>query len=319
MVITDGFRATVPQEEGPRLYAGVTEVLDQAGFWLDYDAGEKGVRLHRPPDGLGAVRFSRAGQVAVCSVSGSACAHLRALDLFLDVLAGLSDLPHRVTRLDAALDLDVDAADVLPPLYDLARLGGVRLSRKAIKPSKVQWLRKPDSRGIDTGTVYLGDRGMECYGAVYDKREDRLRRGLVDLGPMTRYEIRGTGQLGISLRDVAEPAAFFYHFASPDLVPLPEGQEPWEPGGQGFVLSRERRITDFQRLKLRIENSRDLRALFDLAIAVSPMPQMAHHVLFSLLGKAWESRYGAESLARPPGLRADVEPFPSASGMKPSP
>ena len=55
---------------------------------------------------------------------------------------------------------------------------------------------------------------------VYDKSFEALKnRGEVYPLPVTRYEVTARKDSGVTLRDAAEPAAIFWHIASPALIP----------------------------------------------------------------------------------------------------
>ena len=65
------------------------------------------------------------------SASGAALAALRSVGAYAGYLRVLSSDVHRLTRLDVALDVLVDAPSVLDALYSRAKSGGVSLTRKA--------------------------------------------------------------------------------------------------------------------------------------------------------------------------------------------
>ena len=78
-----------------------------------------------PSGGLIQLRSRSLSPVAVISASGAALAALRSVGAYAGYLRVLSSDVHRLTRLDVALDLLVDAPSVLEALYSRAKSGGV--------------------------------------------------------------------------------------------------------------------------------------------------------------------------------------------------
>jgi hypothetical protein len=233
----DGFTTTSPPGDLAALSASVGPLLTAAGgvtqdgrLWRFTGAlGRRG--------GVGYVHLFRG--VARVHLSGQALGHVRAVGLYLDLLHALAEQPHRVTLVDIARDDAVtDAGPYLDHLYATAKAGGVRLSRKRVDPDAVTQLRAPSLYGgADTGTVYLGSRDRhEISGRVYDKRQERLKYGFPDPGPLLRIEVTARSQVRATLRDLADPVPLFYHLASPALCTRPDGVADWQPFGEGFTL-----------------------------------------------------------------------------------
>jgi hypothetical protein len=105
---------------------------------------------------------------------------------------------------------------------------------------------------------------------VYDKREERISRGLPDIGNLLRYELRLRNQAGITLRDCAEPSGVFWHYASPDFLQAPPDVSPWLPFGSGFTPTAAEPVLPAVRLQRRVEDSAEVGALLDLARKVGP-------------------------------------------------
>jgi hypothetical protein len=118
--------------------------------------------------------------------------------------------------------------------------------------------------------VYLGPRRGTARMVVYDKQHERQSRKLPNIGPSTRYELRLRAASGVTLRDASDPAGVFWHYASPDFLPRPDGVPAWAPDGSGFDLERTPPPLPGQRLLTRIERSAELRALVTLAESVGP-------------------------------------------------
>ncbi len=260
---------TVPSGEEPSLVAELAPEFEALGMSLERDDGK--VRLWRTGnDGWGTVRAETRGQVFAVGISGTVCAGLRAARRMRSVLAAVGSRPHRVTRLDASLDLPIDAAPVVASVAAAGRRGELALTRKRIAPQTVETHLGLRADGVESGTVYCGGRSADARMVVYDKQHERASRKLTDTGPLTRYEVRLRGGLGISLRDCDEPAAVFWHHAAPDFLPLPPGTPAWVPGGEGFVLDKLEPPTPYRRMLALLDQSPDVRRLLTLADQVGP-------------------------------------------------
>ena len=165
----------------------------------------------------GSVLVKPRGQVVLISASGAALTHLRAHGMFNEWLAMLSEGPHKVTRLDAALDTPDDAPDVLDVIRGSLESGSFALSRKA---QKVTWLTEERAQdGRQTGTCYFGHRRNNSGGItarVYDKAlESNLDH------PLTRTEVTFGRTAGATIRDAQDPSGLFWSCAHrfPHLTP----------------------------------------------------------------------------------------------------
>lgn len=258
-------------------YSPVASMVDEARLWLlnagaytSYSEGRKhSLRFPQCSDGL--VHLEESAAWARVSASGQILSHLRSHSLYDEFLSLLADEPHRVTRLDAALDVPFDGADVVPALYRSFLNGSARLSHKPLPVTVNLRLRPSDLR--ETGTLYIGTRGKaKITAAVYDKAFERFdKHGLV-IPPTTRYELRFAG-IDCSLRDAADPRALFWKYASPGLLSIPPGYDPpaWVSGDNSYDWSYQRSApTSDQRLSYRVETSLDLHDLARLAVTVGP-------------------------------------------------
>jgi hypothetical protein len=198
----------------------------------------KGVYKSPSNYGSGTLRYREGvGKVAVLSASGALLEYFRTFLMFHDYLYQISKFPSRVTMLHATADYAVDAPPAINALHKKALRGTVALTRKRVVPSQVKAILSPDQFNRLTGTVYLGNRAnADVWAKVYDKRHERLSKGYPDIGSRTRVEIAVQSDVGASLRDAADPAALFYHFASPELVEAPKDIYPWLPLSEGFDL-----------------------------------------------------------------------------------
>jgi hypothetical protein len=224
------------------------------------------------PVGGGVIRLGRQHQVGVLSASGGALPVLRSLGAYGPYLMAIGAGPHRVTRLDATVDIATDAPRVITSLAERARRGYMRVSRKAIPAAVVVTKLGLDARGALTGSVYLGSRFARVQPLVYDKRHEQECRGLPDPGPWLRYELKfkGGADPGLSLRDAWEPGPLFWHYASPDLLQAPEGVIPWTPYGEGFKVETGPELPPGARLKRMVEDSPAVDRLVQLAHECGP-------------------------------------------------
>lgn len=225
--------------------------------------------LYRLGDG-GTVKVGRMYGSQRVSASGAALAYMRSEGVFMDYLSILSECPHRVTLLDAARDYMQDAPPVIAELQRRYKGQSVNLTRKAVG-WKVLLSERP-SDGAATGTFYAGHDGSARVSAkVYDKQEEvRIKRGKV-IPPTTRYEVRVKKDTGITLRDAAEPERLFWHYASPSLLPRPDGAPEWSPDwSQGWSAGPRPELLPAEVLARRVSNSSELSLLFEIADEMGP-------------------------------------------------
>lgn len=200
------------------------------------------------------------------SVSGVCVQILRTQGLWETFLSELGDGPHRVTRLDAAVDLDLDGADSIAALQAAYPRGEVRLSRRPIKVSELLSTR---ADGRKTGTWYAGHRSAaEITCRVYDKAHQLQATQGLEIPPRTRAEL--TVRRGCTLRDAFQPDRVFWHYMAPAILERPSGVPEWSSGwAEGWAMEKSE-LLPAQRLKRLIERSPDLAAIVELADAVGP-------------------------------------------------
>lgn len=259
---------TVPRDDAGELLAELSAEFEGLGMSIERD--DERVRLWRAGESTGTVRGELRGQVYAVGISGAVCAGLRVARRMQAVLAAVGSRPHRVTRLDASLDVPVDAAPVVARVAAAGRRGELALTRKRIPPNTVETHLGLRADGVESGTVYCGSKQADARMVVYDKQHERASRKLPDTGPLTRYEVRLRSGLGISLRDCAEPAPVFWHHAAPDFLPRPPGISDWVPAGEGFALDKLDPPTPYQRMLALLDQSPDVRRLLSLADQVGP-------------------------------------------------
>jgi len=233
-----------------------------------YTPKETGYRF-TSKGGSGVVKVtSRASYVSI-SASGQALAHLRAHRIFGEYLNRLSESPHKVTRLDATVDVLRDAPDVIDELRGVYPMGKINLSRKAIDTRLMLSIRDD---GRETGTFYAGHRSgtsARVTARVYDKQLERLERASVEISPTTRYEITFGRDYGCSLADAANPKSLFYSHSSPLLLPPLDDVSPWVSYGSVFAYQPEKQVKRLPANALAdlVSRSNDMKTMLLLADA----------------------------------------------------
>jgi len=230
--------------------------------------GAFGSKLHEDLYDLGGgkIKIGLMYGVFRVSVSGACVRVLQAQGLWETFLAEIGEGPHRVTRLDAAIDIDHDGADSIALLQGAFPRGEVRLSRR---PIRVTELLSTRSDGRKTGTWYAGHRsGAEITCRVYDKAQQLLDTRGEAIPPRTRAEL--TVRKGCTLRDAFEPERVFWHYMAPAIFERPSEAPEWSSGwAEGWTMEKID-ILPAQRLKRLIERSPDLAAIAELADSIGP-------------------------------------------------
>jgi hypothetical protein len=299
----DFLGVTVPADEWDGLRLDIAAELDAIGMSVEVD--EERMVLWRSPNARGTVNAKRVGLVWALGCSGAVCASLRLGGRFNAYLAAIGSRRHRVTRIDASVDYAVDAAPIVAAVATAGQNGELSLTRKRIRPSDVETHIGVRADGARTGTVYLGAKNADVRMMVYDKQHERMHKwGLPDTGPLTRYELRLRAGTGITLRDAAEPAAVFWNYASPDFLPTPPGTPAWVSGGTGYYLEPHIPLLPAQRLKRRVESSRDLAALVGLANQCGPF---GVRLLCHWIGEMGGVQGRAPAETAPEGLHAVLD------------
>lgn len=249
--------------------AALADVAREFGIALD------GVPVD--PDGLwrlpggGTLYYQSRAKFASLEASGRALASLRAGFLFGDYLSSLGALPHRVTRLDATLDIPVRSAPELHRVYQLGKAGVLRQGRKAIKGVEVvKYLSAALYPGedLDTGSVYVPMRKFgpkRQYLTLYDKRQERLAKGYDDPGDLLRIEASAARQKGATLSDAYRPESIFWDMVPPEVwAPPSSGVSPWTPSDEAWSGGKVQPLNSRDRL-LRYLSSAAGRELVRLA------------------------------------------------------
>lgn len=243
--------------------------------------------------GLVSLAEDRNNKFHRASASGDALRRMRELGAFGEYLSLLSVVPHKVTRLDAAFDLPVDFPIVYAKLQERYPDDRVCLTRKESRVTHDVSARKSD--GLRTGTWYVGKKSKaRVTAAVYDKQEEALEKRGHILPPTTRFELRFSKDLGCTLRDAYMPKSLFYEFASPTLLPRPDGVDRWVPHGDGWVGTAVEAKLTYRQLSDRIDNSPELLALQRMAVDLG---EPGVELLLNRLGRSLRGQLGGDSEA----------------------
>lgn len=265
-----------------------------AGFSVARTKG--GFRLYLPPGGLrGALTIEERSKWSRVSASGGVCSALRSLGVWEEYLSVLGSSPHKVSRIDAALDLPLDAADVIVSLGKRHPDGRVNLSRKAMPVTRLLSVRDD---GRESGTYYVGRdaKAARFTARVYDKSLQMLERFGELLPTTTRFEVTACKDSGATLRDAALPVAIFWHIAAPALLTRPEGVPMWVPNQELGWAAQPPSFNPAETLQRRVESSAELEAFLQVADAMGPSGRTyLLHLLQRRLGGAQASQEAPEA------------------------
>lgn len=258
-VFCDWLDVTAPPSEDFRIRSEVGSMLCALDgcLKLDDDLFEVG--------GGKVKMLSRKGWFRI-SFSGATIRHLESCGFWQGVLAVVGEGPHRVTRVDAALDLSLDGADALELLQAAYPRGEVRLTQRPIRITEMLSTR-PDGR--KTGTWYAGHRsGAEVSCRVYDKAWQLWQTQGAQEPARTRVELTVRKGPGPTLRDAVQPERLFWQYVSPCILQRPDGVPDWDSGwAEGWVMDKVD-ILPAAALRRRIEQSGELAALVELADSI---------------------------------------------------
>jgi len=209
------------------------------------------------------------------SASGGVLATLRRLGGFNQYLTVLASSPYRVTRLDAALDVNAYAPSVIAAL-DLKYPQQVTLARQRPLKTSVYLSRRPD--GARSGTWYAGQRTQARVTArVYDKTyELLLKSGLSIPDEYVRYEF--TFKKGMAnLNDAYDPASIFYAHSSAVVTP-PHDTPAWTQSDVPSWVSDPVNVLYHEAMLRRVQSSLDLRVMQEIADHMGPegRPTLIH-------------------------------------------
>lgn len=178
--------------------------------------------------GEGVMRIDTEAKWHRVSSSGKVLSYLRNLDSYGEFLHILSEVPHSITRLDAACDYNLDTPAVFKSLDRHFPDDRISFSRKALTVTRLLSKR---SDGKLTGTWYGGQRQKAKVSVrVYDKaNEVAEKQGLYLLTHSTRVEFTARKAFGACLRDAFDPTSIYYAMGAPTLLKKPADVPDWEP------------------------------------------------------------------------------------------
>ena len=191
--------------------------------------------MARTPDDTGVARLTPDVRgVDRVSLSGAVLEYVRSLESgWFDLLSWMAARPLRITRLDAAYDLRVDAPSEIARYRRRFRRQGNKV-KVTQRETSIRWMLSPNDQGVETGTLYAGKRGKnQVIARVYDKAHELLEKRGILIEPTLRYEIEVRGTSGKSrnpcLNDLFDPRSIFWEFASPAFLKRPESVPGWSP------------------------------------------------------------------------------------------
>lgn len=248
-------------------YPDLNTLLLGCGFVPSNELGSG--RTYRTPNGRGTVRVKHSKRYAKISLSGSSLAHLRLCGHWTELLSILASSPHKVSRLDLAMDLPMDAAPFMDALDARYPLGLVNLSRKAQAVTRFVSTR---ADGVRSGTWYVGHKDDARQSLrVYDKSLQMLQEYGEVIPTTTRVEVTARKDRGATLRDAEQPDALFWDIAAPSVFKrAPEGSPVWQPNQDTHWLSQPPTFVPAEVLKRRIEHSAEIDAFLTLADSIGP-------------------------------------------------
>lgn len=231
-VFADWLDVTCSPKPGESFLDDVQYALDSLGAYVNkFEKEDKDRSKLTYHLGSGTILLIRSKRFHKVGCSGSALSEIRyrcKLDYFLSCIGSV---PHSITRLDVALDFNVDGADIFsayekryskPSRYP-------KLTRKTVTPTYISSLRPSDGRR--TGTVNVGGyKNTKVSARIYDKQHQMLEKFGEEIPPTTRFELTVRKDMSPSLRDVSEPTAIFWHYMGRSVLKAPKGVPSWEVG-----------------------------------------------------------------------------------------
>jgi hypothetical protein len=178
----------------------------------------------------GTLKFKRCGPVFTTSVSGTALTALREADCFADLLWCFHERSHRISHLEAALDVSgIDPPSFMRGLYDYWVCRALRLSQRKI--TNIEAWFGTGFHGRQTGSVLFGAKDARVRLLVYDKQNQLVtRRNQPDPGPLVRFELKfrgGENAVPFDLGNAANPTAVFWDYMPREILcPPPDATIP---------------------------------------------------------------------------------------------
>lgn len=270
-VFADWLDVTCSPKPGESFLDDVQYALDSLGAYVNkFEKEDKDRSKLTYHLGSGTILLIRSKRFHKVGCSGAALSEIRyrcKLDYFLSCIGSV---PHSITRLDVALDFNVDGADIFsayekryskPSRYP-------KLTRKTVTPTYISSLRPSDGRR--TGTVNVGGyKNTKVSARIYDKQHQMLEKFGEEIPPTTRFELTVRKDMSPSLRDVSEPTAIFWHYMGRSVLKAPKGIPSWEAGWGGEWSMVVEKPLVYEVVKAKIESNPELLRIFELADSMS--------------------------------------------------
>ena len=287
----DWLSFTVPENEAEPLIKEFDSILAIFGSTRSDN------NLYRIPtsQGYGTCKLETKNGFYVFSLSGRLLSHLRTWHSMDDVMYAISQVTHKITRLDVACDFNVDAPVAIKQIATKAKNAQVRLTRKHIQQSHTKTILSYDRYGAETGTLYLGHRKTShvCC-RVYDKAHEMYQNASIELPPRLRIEITFSGDVLPTLRDVSLPSNIFYHHALHSLAMAPPTHQDWVSHGYAYKIEKKPARTAYEKMRGLFDFSTDIEKLCMYALqefgekASEELSRMLHYrIKKSLRGMGW--------------------------------
>lgn len=249
-VFVDGFNFTYPKNHSAYVEDTLDAYLKRFG-----STRESNGSFVIPSSGL--LRSSKRHLVGSYHVNGQFCSYLRdygALDEFYGVIYSLED--YRITRADLTVDVSCHAPDYLDILDTMLLNGEIRFPDGKVATHNGRPVEYTEAKER-SGGLYYNKRTAERCGKIYDKAKERLDKVGKLIAPTLRIEQTLSNKLGLTIADLKNPAAIYYHHLPPVLMDKPPDVPEWEPYAleNGFKVDRQL-LTNGQRIKRLLDTMR---------------------------------------------------------------
>lgn len=260
---TDWLSFTVPIDEAEPLISDFDSIFAIFGATRD----DNNLYRFGTVNGFGTCKIECMKGFYVFSISGRALAALRTFKLMNSVLYGISQVNHKITRLDVACDFNIESHKAISELSEKAHGGAVRLTRKGITQKQIKKILSYDQHGNETGTLYLGHRASsDVCARVYDKAHETYQNTGNEIAQKLRIEFTFKGETLPTLRDVDLPSDIFFHHARHSLVNPPSSHKEWVSHGTAYFIEKTPKKTPYDKMRGLFEFSTDIEKLCKYAV-----------------------------------------------------
>jgi len=244
----------------------ITEIklhLCACGYEFD-DSQPKVLKFIRPDDPLsGLIRIESKWNHIRISISGKAIGYLIKLKQYSNLLFHLSTFPHKVTRLDASMDVPIDFPTIHPKIARKYPKDRISLGRK--ETSINYNLTKRDD-GLKSGSLYMGKIRDQVQILIYDKTLEMLTKFEIVIPTTTRYEVKLGSSIGMTLKDAQDPTELFWMYGEQLMLKKPPTVSEWVAGGEFIGWEMDNISTlPYQKLSKFVEYSTAINSMLVLA------------------------------------------------------